>query len=126
MWMDENRGLNDRSKLRYSSDLTDAEWALVEPLIPPPKPGGNKRTVTVREVVNGLIYVLSTGCQWRAVPKDLPPRSTLFDYFTRWSADGTLDNIYHELYIGCREKVGREAFASAAVFKGAACDQAGR
>ncbi len=71
-----------RSRLRYPSDLTDEEWALVEPLITPAKRGGNKRTVDVREVVNGLMYVLSTGCQWRAIPKDLPPRSTVHDYLT--------------------------------------------
>ena len=70
-----------RSKLRYPGDLTDKEWAIVEPLIPAGKRGGGKCTVVLREVVNGLIYVLSTGCQWRAVPKDLPPRSTLFGYF---------------------------------------------
>jgi transposase len=115
MWTDENRGRYDRSKLRYPSDLTDAEWAVVEPLIPPAKSGGNKRTVTVREVVNGLMYVLSTGCQWRAVPKDLPPRSTLYDYFTSWSYDGTLDEIHHELYVKCREREGREASPTAAV-----------
>lgn len=115
MWTDENRGRYDRSTLRYPSDLTDAEWALVEPLIPPAKPGGNKRTVTVREVVNGLMYVLSTGCQWRAVPKDLPPRSTLYDYFSLWSYDGTLDEIHHELYVKCREREGREASPTAAV-----------
>ena len=75
MWTKENRGRYDRSRLRYPSDLTDEEWALVESLIAPAKRGGNKRTVKVREVVNGLMYVLSTGCQWRAIPKDLPPRS---------------------------------------------------
>jgi transposase len=69
-------GRYDRSRLRYPSDLTDEEWALVEPLIAPAKCGGNKRTVDVREVVNGLMYVLSTGCQWRAIPKDLPPRNS--------------------------------------------------
>ena len=65
--------------LRYPSDLTDDEWAHVEPMIPPAKRGGDKRRVEVREVMNGIMYVLSTGCQWRAVPKDCP-RSTLFDY----------------------------------------------
>ncbi len=69
----------------------DEEWALVEPLIPPARRGGNRRHVVVREVVNGLMYVLSTGCQWRAIPKDLPPRSTLYDYFDLWSWDGTLN-----------------------------------
>ena len=70
----------DRSRLRYPSDLTDDEWAHVSPLIPPAKRGGNRRHVDVREVMNGIMFVLSTGCQWRAIPKDLPPRSTLFDY----------------------------------------------
>src|SRR5262245_30210499 len=77
MWTAKNRGRYDRSKLRYPSDLTDDEWAHVEPLIPPAKRGGNKRHVEVREVMNGIMYILSTGCQWRAIPKDLPPRSTL-------------------------------------------------
>ena len=67
--------------LRYPSDLTDEEWSLIEPLIPPAKRGGRKREVVVREVVNGVMYVLSTGCQWRYIPKDLPPRSTVHDYF---------------------------------------------
>ncbi len=75
MWTAKNRGRYDRSKLRYPSDLTDDEWAYVEPLIPPAKRGGNKRHVEVREVMNGIMYILSTGCQWRAIPKDLPPRS---------------------------------------------------
>ncbi|MHA6646244.1 transposase, partial [Mesorhizobium sp. A623] len=78
MWTKANRGKYNRDGLRYPSDLTNAEWGLVEPLIPPAKRGGRRREVDVREVLNGLLYVLSTGCQWRAVPKDLPPRSTLF------------------------------------------------
>src|SRR5215472_418074 len=69
MWTAKNRGRYDRSKLRYPSDLTDDEWAHVEPLIPPAKRGGNKRHVEVREVMNGIMYILSTGCQWRAIPK---------------------------------------------------------
>jgi transposase len=75
MWTTENRARYDRNCLRYPSDLTDAEWALIEPRIPAAKGGANKRTVNVREIVNGLMYILSTGCQWRAIPKDLPPRS---------------------------------------------------
>src|SRR5438445_1876558 len=66
MWTAKNRGRYDRSKLRYPSDLTDDEWAHVEPLLPPAKRGGNKRHVEVREVMNGIMYILSTGCQWRA------------------------------------------------------------
>jgi transposase len=84
MWTNENRARYGRRGLRYPSDLTDEEWALIGPLIPPAKRGGNKRTVDVRAVVDGVMYVLSTGCQWAALPKDLPPRSTVNDYFRRW------------------------------------------
>ena len=115
MWTDENRRLYERRGPRYPSDLTNAEWALIAPLIPPGKPGGGKRTVDLREVVNGLMYILSTGCQWRAVPKDLPPRSTLFEYFDLWNYDGTLDRIHHTLYVKCREAIGREASPTAGV-----------
>jgi transposase len=81
MWTSRNRGRYDRSRLRYPSDATDEEWALVEPLIPPAKRGGNRRHFVVREVIDGLMYILSTGCQWRAIPKDLPPGSTLYRLF---------------------------------------------
>ncbi len=103
MWTPQNRKRYDRSQLRYPSDLTDEEWAHVAPLIPPAKPGGNKRTVNLREVMNGVMYVLSTGCQWRALPKDLPPKSTVHDYLILWSCDGTLDRIHYALYVACRE-----------------------
>jgi len=115
MWTSKNRGRYDRSGLRYPSDLTDEEWALVGPLIPPARRGGNKRTVNLREVVNGLLYVLSTGCQWRALPKDLPPRSTVYDYFDLWSWNGTLDRIHDALYMKCREAASREASPTAAI-----------
>jgi transposase len=115
MWTVENRARYDRDRLRYPSDLTDEEWALVAPLIPPGKRGGGKRRVDMREVVNGLMYVLSTGCQWRAIPKDLPPKSTVYDYFDLWTWDGTLDRIHHALYVACREATGREASPSAGV-----------
>jgi transposase len=115
MWTKANRGKYHRDGLRYPSDLTDGEWALVEPLIPPAKRGGRKREVDVREVLNGLLYVLSTGCQWRAVPKDLPPKSTLFSYFDLWNWDGTLGRIHQELYVKCREAMGREASPTAAI-----------
>ena len=73
MWTKENRPKYNRRLDMYPSDLTDAEWALVAPVIPPARHGGAKRTVDVREIVNGILYVLGTGCQWRAIPKDLPP-----------------------------------------------------
>ena len=101
--------------MRYPSDVTDPEWAHIEPLIPPARRGGGKRTVDLREVVNGLMYVLSTGCQWRAIPKDLPAKSTVYGYFDLWTYDGTLDRIHHALYVTCREAAGREASPTAAV-----------
>jgi transposase len=109
MWTQANRPLYDRDHLRYPSDVTDEELVIIAPMIPPGKPGGRQRSVDLREVVNGLLYVLSTGCQWRAIPKDLPPRSTVYDYFGLWDWDGTLERIHHELYVRCREKAGREA-----------------
>src|SRR5437763_5124936 len=115
MWTAQNRRRYDRSQLRYPSDLTDHEWAHGARMIRPAKSGGNKRSVDVREVMNGIMYVLSTGCQWRAVPKDMPPRSTLFDYLNLWSYDGTLDRIHHALYLECREQGEREASPTAAI-----------
>ena len=88
---------------------------LSQPLIPPARRGGNKRHVDEREVMNGIMYVLSTGCQWRAIPKDLPPRSTVHDYFDLWSYDGTLDRIHHALYVECRERGKHEASPTAAI-----------
>src|SRR3954452_11700565 len=115
MWTIENRARYDRSKLRYPSDLTDEEWSHVGPLTGPAKHGGNKRTVNVREVVNGLMYILSTGCQWRAIPKDLPPRSTVHGSFDLWTWDGTLDRIHDALYVKCREEALREASPTVAI-----------
>lgn len=115
MWTVENRTRYSRDHLRYPSDLSDEEWAVIEPLIPPGKSGGGKRRVNMREVVNGLMYVLSTGCQWRAIPKDLPPRSTVYDYFDLWTWDRTLDRIHHVLSVRCREQAEREASPTAAI-----------
>ena len=115
MWTTENRPRYNRDKLRYPSDLTDEEWALVEPLIPPAKHGGRRRWVVVREVMNGVMYVLSTGCQWRYLPKDLPPKSTVHDYLTRWNYDGTIERVHHALYVQCREMAGRQASPTACV-----------
>ena len=115
MWSVEQRRAYERDGLRYPSDLTDAEWALVEPLIPPAKRGGRERTVDVREVLNGIFYVLATGCQWRALPKDLPPKSTVHDYLTRWAWDGTLGRLHHALFVRVREQAGKEASPTAAI-----------
>src|SRR5215218_9682260 len=88
MWTLENRPRYDRGALRYPRGLTEVEWTSIGPMIPPAKRGGSKRTVDLRGVVNGLLHILGTGGQWRAIPKDLPPRSTLHGSFMRWDWDG--------------------------------------
>ena len=115
MWTHENRGLYERKSARYPSDLTDREWALIAPLIPPAKRGGRPRTVNLREVMNGVLYVLATGCQWRALPRDLPPKSTVHGYLELWEWDGALERIHHELYLLSRDLEGREASPTAGV-----------
>jgi putative transposase len=130
MWTLENRPKYNRDHLRYPSDLTNDEWAYIEPLIPPAKPGGGKRRTDMRAAMNGVMYLLSTGCQWRYLPKDFPPYSTIHHYFVWWQCDGVLDRIHHALYVECREKAEREASPSAAIIdsqsvksaeKGGAC-----
>ena len=98
MWTAENRSLYNRDKLRYPSDLTDADWWRIDPLIPPAKSGGGKRRVDMREVVNGMMYVLSSGCQWRYIPKDLPPHSTVNGCFCLRGYDGALERMHHALF----------------------------
>ncbi len=115
MWKPEHRVAAARRGLRYPSDLTDAEWALIGPMIPPAKRGGRKRTVDVREVLNAIFYVLATGCQWKALPKDLPPKSTAHSYFMLWDWSGTLERIHEALYVALREAAGKEASPTAAV-----------
>ncbi len=115
MWKPEHRTAADRRGLRYPSDLTDAEWALVAPLIPPAKRGGRPRTVNLREVLNGIFYVLWTGYQWTALPKDLPPKSTVWEYLDLWDWDGTLSRIHHVLYVKVRETAGRQASPTTAI-----------
>jgi transposase len=89
MWTPEHRLAADRSGLRYPSDLTNAEWAIVEPMIPPARHGGPKRSVNVREVLNGIFYILWTGCQWKALPK----RSAAKEYSARLS--GAMELGWH-------------------------------
>jgi transposase len=115
MWKPEHRRAADRRGLRYPSDMSDAEWALVAPMIGPAKRGGRRRSVDTREVLNAIFYVLWTGCQWQALPKDLPPKSTVFGYFDLWEWDGTLERIHHALYVAERERQGREASPTAAI-----------
>ena len=88
---------------------------VVAPLIRPAKRGGRPRTVDILQVLNAIFYVLWTGCQWKALPKDLPPRSTVWEYLDLWDWDGTLERIHHALYVEVREKVGREASPTTAI-----------
>jgi putative transposase len=98
----------------YRSDLTDAQWELLRPLLPAPKTGGHPRTVDLREVVNTLLYQARTGCQWAYLPHDLLAKSTVWDYFVAWRKDGTWDNLVACLRGQVRCQEGREETPSAA------------
>ncbi len=97
----------------YPTDLTDEQWLLLEPLLPPAKPGGRPRSVDRREVVNALLYLLRTGCPWRSLPHDLPPWGTVWTYFRRWRDDGTLDRLHDALRDQVRMDAGRDPQPSA-------------
>ena len=81
----------------YPSDVTDEQWPLIEMFIPAVRPGGRPRKTDMRDVVNAIFYILRTGCQWRYLPKDFPPKSTVWRYFDQWRSDGTLDRIHDQL-----------------------------
>ena len=99
----------------YPSDLTDAQWQELAPLLPAAKPGGRPRTVDMREVINAILYVLRSGCTWRMVPHDLPPWSTAWGYFRRWRRNGTWERIHDALRPKVREMEGRDPSPSAAI-----------
>jgi putative transposase len=115
MWTSEARIQHAPGTERYPSDVTDAEWVLVAPMIPPPRSGGRPRDTDMREVFNAVRYVLRTGCQWRQLPKDFPPRSTVYSYFWEWTRYGVLDRVHHALLVQCREAEGREASPTAGI-----------
>ena len=115
MWTSDTRGRYDRKGLRYPTDLTEAVWARVEPQIRPAKRGGRPRTTNVREVMNAILSLLGTGCQWRALPKDFLPRTTVFEYLDLWDWDGTLARMHHALFVATREHAGEEASPTAAI-----------
>jgi putative transposase len=101
--------------MRYPSDLRDAEWALIAPFMPAAKRIGRPRTTDLRAVVDAILYMASTGCQWRQLPKEFPPYSTVQDYFYPWSHDRTWARINHALVMAAREQAGREPSPSAGV-----------
>ena len=114
-WTEITRPRYCREGLHYASDTTDAEWALIEPWMPGRLKRGRKRSTQLRRVVDALLYILATGCQWRMLPSDLPPYQTVQNYFYRWRDDGRLGRINHALVMAAREAVGREASPTAGV-----------
>ena len=98
-----------------ASDLTDPEWHILAPLLPPPKPGGRPRTVNLRRILDGLFHVLRSGCQWRLLPREYGPWSTVYGYFRTWRRDGTWERIHHGLRERLRQYVGRQRTPSAAI-----------
>jgi len=115
MWTPATRRQHSRDQLRYGSDLTDAEWEIIAPFMPPPAKTGRPREWTMREIVNAIFYVLRAGCTWRLLPKDFPPRSTVYGWFLRFRCEGLFATINHHLVMADRERVGRQASPSAAV-----------
>jgi putative transposase len=97
----------------YPTDLTDAQWAILEPLVPPSKHGGRPRTVNMREIINTILYLNRTGCQWDMLPHDLLPKSTVYEYFAQWRDDGTWTKFVGALRVQVRTQEGREATPSA-------------
>ncbi len=110
----------------YPSDLTDGQWALIEPHVPPEKWGGRTREVVMREVFNGLLYLSRTGCQWRYIPADLPNKSTVRHYYDRFRADGTWERVHDLLRAECRVAAGKEPTPSAAVLDSQSVRTAGK
>ena len=100
---------------RYPRDLTDDEWAILEPLLPPPKPGGRPRSANLREVMNAICYVLRGGIPWRFLPKEFPPWKRVYHYFRLWRMDGTWEMLTTRLRKQVRRQSGREATPSAGV-----------
>ena len=103
------------TRTAYATDLTDAQWALIEPQLPPPKPRGRRRLYPRREIFNALLYLDRTGCQWRLLPHDFPPYRSVFGSFTQWKQDGTLERLHDVLVLKVRVAHGREPEPSVGV-----------
>jgi transposase len=116
MWTEEHRQIYRREGEGYPSDLRDAEWARLEPMIPPARPGGRPRKTAMRAAMNAILYLLRTGCPWRYLPRDrFPPRSTVYNIFRKFEREGVWEAIWAELHMALREQMGRGASPSAAV-----------
>ena len=115
MWTPATRRQHSRTGLRYASDLTDAEWRILEPLLPPARPRGGRRAWPLREIANAICYVLRAGCAWRLLPDSFPPWRTVYRWFVRLRDGGVFETINHHLVMRDRERAGREASPTAAV-----------
>src|SRR5256886_3379954 len=115
MWTETTRRKYEREGRRYASDLTDAEWRLIEPHMPAAKPLGRPREIELRAVLDAILYIARTGCQWRMLPKDFPPFTTVQGYFYDWRDDDLFEKINFELLLQAREAAGREPSPSAGV-----------
>jgi len=114
-WTETTRRQHDRKGLRYASDTTDTEWALIASHLPAPSRRGRPRSVDLREIVHAVLYIAATSCQWRALPKCFAPFTTVQHYFYRWRDDGTLARINHLLVMEARTACGREASPTAGI-----------
>ncbi len=108
MWTPATRRQHSRDGLRYETDLTDAEWVVIKPLMPEPRQRGRPRAWPLREIVNAIFDVLRGGIAWRLIPKDLPPRTTVYRWFAQWRDTGLFERINHLLVMADRERVGRD------------------
>jgi len=112
MWTNDSRAAYERKGCRYPSDLTDEEWALIGPLMPEPRKARRHPVPPTRLILDAILYVLTTGCQWRQLPKDFPSKSVVHDYFVCWDRDGVLARVHDTLYAKARAIAGRNATAS--------------
>jgi len=108
-WTEITRPKYQRDGLPYASHTTDEKWAVIEPLLPPPAKKGRKRETNMCDVVNSIFYIAQSGCQWRMLPKDFPPFTTVQRYFYAWRDNGLWQTINHVLLMDVREEAGREA-----------------
>ena len=115
VWTEITRRKYERAGLRYASDTTQEEWAIIAAYLPPPHHRGRPREVDLRSIVDGIFYIAQTGCQWRMLPKDFPPYTTVQGYFYQWRDSGLWQTINHHLVMQAREMAGREASPTAGV-----------
>jgi len=115
MWTPTTRAVHKRDALRFASDVTDVEWSVLAPLLPPASPVGRPPSWPMREIINAIFYVLRGGVPWRMLPDCFPPRQTVYGWFLAFRDNGVWESINHHLVMLDRERAGREASPSAAV-----------